>query len=175
MQVAKPEATEYAPYYGRYVGLVQGQDYLRALGDQIEVRSPSSGSVGPGFAAALRAGKVEHREVLGHLIDSERIFAYRALRFARNDRTELPGFEQDDYVPAGRFDDVPWDDLLAEFEVGAAVEHPPCSTGSTRTPGRGAARERRRDERPRPRLRHRGPRAPSHGRHPHEYLQSPRR
>jgi len=51
------------------------------------------------------------------VIDSERIFAYRALRFARNDSTELPGFEQDDYVPPAHFDQRPWAELLDEFEL----------------------------------------------------------
>jgi hypothetical protein len=49
------------------------------------------------------------------MIDTERIFAYRALTVARNDRTELPGFEQDDYIPAAQFDRRPWADLLEEF------------------------------------------------------------
>ena len=62
-------------------------------------------------------GKWSLREVLGHIIDAERIFAYRALRFARNDPTELPGFEQDDLIPAAHFDQRPWADLLAEFEL----------------------------------------------------------
>ena len=51
------------------------------------------------------------------MIDTERVFAYRALRFARNDRTNLPGFEQDDYVAAAHFDRRPWADLLEEFEA----------------------------------------------------------
>ena len=118
MQVARPDPTEYAPYYGKYVGLVQGEDVLRALGDQIEGSLATLRKVPP--QDSLRryaADKWSMREVLGHLIDAERIFAYRALRFARNDRTELPGFEQDDYVPPARFDDRRWDDLLAEFEA----------------------------------------------------------
>ena len=57
------------------------------------------------------------REVVGHLIDAERIFAYRALRFARDDRTELPGFEQEDYAPAAQSDKRSWEDLLAELEL----------------------------------------------------------
>ena len=60
------------------------------------------------------------REVVGHMIDAERIFAYRALRFARNDRTQLPGFEENDYVPAANFDQRPWADLIDEFY---AVRH----------------------------------------------------
>jgi hypothetical protein len=53
--------------------------------------------------------------VLVHIVDDERIYAYRALRFARGDKTELPGFEQDDYVPLSRANDRPFPDILAEL------------------------------------------------------------
>lgn len=118
MQVVRPEASEYVPEYAKYISLVQGEDVLRALGDQIEGTLATLRKVSQ--QDSLRryaAGKWSLREVVGHLIDAERIFAYRALRFARNDQTELPGFEQDDYVPAARFDERPWADLLAEFEA----------------------------------------------------------
>lgn len=55
------------------------------------------------------------KEILGHLLDGERIFAYRALRFARNDITDLPGFDQDTYVAAGKFSDRTIQNLLDEF------------------------------------------------------------
>jgi hypothetical protein len=54
--------------------------------------------------------------LVGHLIDAERVFAYRALRFARGDRTPLPGFEQDDYVAGGNFDARTLADLTDELE-----------------------------------------------------------
>jgi uncharacterized damage-inducible protein DinB len=55
-------------------------------------------------------------EVIGHVVDSERIFASRALRFARNDPTPLPGFEQDDYVRSSQFDSYPLVELAAELD-----------------------------------------------------------
>jgi len=55
------------------------------------------------------------KELVGHVLDSERIFAYRALRFARNDRTPVPGYEQDDYIREASFDDCALGDLAAEF------------------------------------------------------------
>jgi hypothetical protein len=57
------------------------------------------------------------KDVLGHLIDTERVMAYRALRFARGDATELPGFEQDDYVRSARSDERPLAELVEEFAL----------------------------------------------------------
>ena len=62
-------------------------------------------------------GKWSINEVLGHVIDSERIFAVRALRFARADAAPLPGFEQDDYVRSASFDSCSLADLAAELEA----------------------------------------------------------
>lgn len=115
--VARPEPSEYAPYYEKYVSLVDG-DVVRALEGQIKGTLATLRSVSDEVSLGRYApGKWSVREVVGHVIDSERIFAYRALRFARNDRTELAGFEPDDYMPAARFDRRPWPDLLAELEL----------------------------------------------------------
>ena len=116
--IPKPDPSEYAPYYGKYIGLVQGDDVLRALTDQIDKSLATLRGVSEeGSLKRYAPGKWSMREVAGHLIDTERIFAYRALRFARNDPTELPGFEQDDYIPAAHFDTRPWKDLLGEFDL----------------------------------------------------------
>lgn len=60
-------------------------------------------------------GKWTVKEIVGHLIDTERIMATRALRFARRDNTELPGFDENLYVPPAHFNDRPDDQLLHEF------------------------------------------------------------
>jgi hypothetical protein len=57
----------------------------------------------------------EHQEIFGHVADAERIMSYRALRIARGDATPLPGFDQDDYVPAGAFDQRTLQDLSDEL------------------------------------------------------------
>jgi len=116
LTIARPQPGEYAPYYDRYVSLVQGDDILQTLDAQrrqmmllISCREEEDGD----FRYA--PGKWSVKEVLGHICDAERIFAYRALRIARGDRTPLAGFEQDDYVPNGPFARSPLSDLVEEF------------------------------------------------------------
>ena len=112
----RPDATEYDPYYGKYVTLVPAGDVVAVLCSQIEETLALLLSVPEergGFRYA--PGKWSVKELVGHLIDSERIFSYRALRFARDDKTALPGYEQDDYVRGGSFNAVPLDELAAEF------------------------------------------------------------
>lgn len=62
-------------------------------------------------------GKWTPKEIIGHLVDAERVFQYRSLRFARGDRQELPGFDENDYIAAHNFDDWSLGDLLANFRV----------------------------------------------------------
>lgn len=116
MKVARPEPGEYAPYFEKYISLVPGNDVAGALESQrvqtmqlFAGRSERDGN----FRYAL--GKWTVKEVLGHITDSERIFTYRALRIARGDKTPLPGFEQDDFVTNGGFNERPLANLAEEF------------------------------------------------------------
>ncbi|MEO8594416.1 MAG: DinB family protein [Candidatus Solibacter sp.] len=118
LHVSKPPTAEYASYFGRYVDLVPEGEIAGTLASQMErtlntLRQVSDEDSLKRYAA----GKWSIREVVGHMIDAERIFAYRLLRFARNDQTPLSGFEQDDYIPAAQFDRRSWADLLEEFDV----------------------------------------------------------
>lgn len=112
----KPEKDEFLPYYGRYIDLVGSGDVLATLSRQMAETQALLRSL-PASVATYRyaPGKWSVNEVIGHLIDSERIFAARALRFARNDGTPLPGFEQDDYVSNSSFDSYPLDELASEL------------------------------------------------------------
>src|ERR1700722_6976052 len=114
--VARPQPGEYALFYERYISLVEGEDILNTLDQQrrqmmllLSGRDEEEGD----FRYAPE--KWSAKEVLGHICDTERIFAYRALRFARADATPLQGFEQDDYVRNGGFAQRPLGDLVEEF------------------------------------------------------------
>jgi uncharacterized damage-inducible protein DinB len=113
----RPDATEYAPYYEKYVSLVPEGDVIATLGRQLEETvSTLRGLTEAQGDSRYAPDKWSIKELVGHVIDGERIFAYRALRFARNDQTPLPGFEQDDYVRAGNFGNRRLSDLADEFE-----------------------------------------------------------
>jgi hypothetical protein len=114
---ARPGSGEYAPYYEKYVSLILEEDILAVL------ESPSQ-SIAEFLATRTEAdgdfryapGKWSVKEVLGHVIDTERVFSYRALRIARNDRTPTEGFEQDDYVKFGPFSHCSLAALVEEFK-----------------------------------------------------------
>ena len=115
--VNRPEANEYDPYYQKYISLVNGDDVLNALEQQLETTLSTLRGISEADADSRYApGKWSIKELVGHLIDSERIFAYRALRFARNDQTPLPGYEQDDYIRNAAFEKCKLSDLANELE-----------------------------------------------------------
>ena len=112
----KPAPTEHAPEFSKYVTLVAEGDIIQTLEQQIE-NSLSLLRTIPSDKANFRYApdKWSVKELLGHVIDSERIFSYRALSFARNDQTPLPGYEQNDYVRAADFDSRNLADMAEEF------------------------------------------------------------
>ena len=115
--IPKPQEGEYAPYTIMYIGLLP-DDGLILHHLQANLAATKA------FIRAFPEEKLTERwtegewtikEILVHISDDERIYAYRALRFARNDATELPGFEQDDYVPYSQANERPIEDILAEL------------------------------------------------------------
>ncbi len=115
--IAPPEPSEYQPAYAPYVALVPGDDLVPTLETQLVHTHPTLRQISSEKSLhRYAAGKWSIKEVLGHVIDAERIFTYRALRFARNDQTPLPGFDQDPYVAAANFDTRNWNELIEEFE-----------------------------------------------------------
>ena len=102
--IARPQSGEYAPYYERYISLIEDNDILATLDRQrremVLLLSGLSEEQGD-FRYAPE--KWSAKQVLGHVCDTERVFAYRALRISRGDATPMEGFEQDDYVKNGPF------------------------------------------------------------------------
>ena len=116
LTIARPEATEYLPYYDQYISKVPGEDILTTLKEQADDSVALLMSTGEERGDYRYApGKWSAKEVVGHVIDTERIFAYRALRISRNDATPIEGFEQDDYIRHGPFQDSRLRDLAQEF------------------------------------------------------------
>jgi uncharacterized damage-inducible protein DinB len=112
----RPEATEYAEYYAKYISKVPGSDVLSVLESQrLQMLQLFAGRSERDGSFRYAPGKWTVKEVLGHITDTERIFAYRALRIARADQTPLPAFEQDDYVRSGAFADRTLAGLAEEF------------------------------------------------------------
>ena len=110
-----PAPDEFAPYYGKYVEKV-GPDPMAML-EALTLSTPRLLAATSPEKAEFRyaEGKWSVKEVVGHLSDAERVFAYRALRIGRADTTDLPGFDENAYVPAGRFGARTLADLVAEF------------------------------------------------------------
>ena len=116
MAQARPARGEYAPPYETYISLVSGDEILEALESQLrQTMTLFSGKSERDGDFRYKPDKWTVKEVLGHLADTERIFGYRALCIARCEKAPLPGFEQDDYVRAGRFNERKLADLVKEF------------------------------------------------------------
>ena len=113
----RPRASEYAPYYERYISLVPEGDIVGTLDRQLEETLALIKGI-PETRGDFRyaEGKWSIKELIGHVIDSERVFAYRALRFGRGDVTPLSGFEQDDFVRGADFNKRSLSDLAGEYE-----------------------------------------------------------
>jgi uncharacterized damage-inducible protein DinB len=114
----RPDPTEYSRYYSKYVALVVEEDILAAMRSQLaeslallrDLPDEQLCRRHPPYTWSIK-------QVVGHLIDTERIFGYRALRFARGDSTPLSGFDESPYAQHGEFDRRTGADLLAELET----------------------------------------------------------
>ncbi|MDX1940547.1 MAG: DinB family protein [Saprospiraceae bacterium] len=112
----RPQTGEFAPYYQRYIDKAPEGDVVQLLIDQKQQMLDFLKSLPvEKWDYRYAEGKWSIKEVLLHLIDSERIFTYRALGVARNDQTSFPGFDQDAYVPESNADGRSVDSLLAEY------------------------------------------------------------
>lgn len=114
----RPETNEYDSYYGIYISRLDGDDCLPELSAQPgELRALFSNVPEGKGTHAYADGKWTTKEVLSHLIDGERIFAYRILRISRGDETPIEGFEQEGYIENSNANNRPFAELLDEFEL----------------------------------------------------------
>lgn len=100
IQITRPLPEEYAPFYRGYIEQVEGRDALAALREALDNTTRFLQSI-PTEKWNFRyaPGKWSLKESVIHMLDTERVFSYRALRISRNDQKPLQGFDQDDYIP----------------------------------------------------------------------------
>src|SRR5690606_33513477 len=113
----RPTPADHAPHYAPYIALVPAGDLIRVLdvqvGDTVSLITASAALARGDYRYA--PGKWSLKQVAGHIADTERVMAYRILRFARGDATPLPGFDEATYAAAAGSDARTLDDLAAEL------------------------------------------------------------
>lgn len=116
--IPRPSPAAYASHFKTYVDLVPEGDILQQLTSQILETAQYLDAIGEEKSRyRYAADRWSIREIVGHLADAERVFCYRALSFARGDEASLPGFDQNDWVAEGNFDQRTLHDLTAEFKL----------------------------------------------------------
>lgn len=112
----RPKEGEFGSFYKGYIEKVGNNDIFGILKAQMEETTTLFNSLTPKQAEYRYAdGKWSFKEVIGHLIDSERVFAYRGMCFARGEQQALPGFDQDAYVKEAYFDNRSVESLRDEY------------------------------------------------------------
>jgi hypothetical protein len=113
----RPAADEHIEYYGKYIALVREADAISALRRELDDDLPLLRGLTEAQGAIRYApGKWSVKQVLAHVVDGERVFAYRALRFARADETPVPGFDENVYAKLAGADERPLRGIVDEFE-----------------------------------------------------------
>lgn len=116
--IHRPQADEHAPYYARYIDLVPAGDLIAILRDQVlDTYRLLNGLPEEKANFAYAPGKWTVKDVIAHISDAERVFAYRALCFARGEQAGLPAFDENAYAVEARAGRRALADLLMEFQV----------------------------------------------------------
>lgn len=114
--IPRPDPSEYHPFFHRYVSNIDEGGLMIALAEQLVTIDRQLASAGdPSYRYA--EGKWSIKQVMGHLMDTERVMAYRLLAIARGEKAALPGFDQNDYVDEGHFEEQPLPALHEAFVV----------------------------------------------------------
>ena len=118
LTIPRPAPGEYAPFHAGYVAMVPDGDVLATLKKQLAETLRLLSRLGePKSRYRYAPGKWSIREVVGHLIDAERVFTYRALTFARGDKTSLPGFDENMWASVSNADSRTLKSLLEELKA----------------------------------------------------------
>ena len=117
--IQKPHPDEYPAYASMYIDLLPDDGLvLQHMEENLaEVKELIHSLPEEKLLYRYAPGKWTIKEILVHIIDDERIYSYRALRFARKDRTELPGFEQDDYTAESNANERSLESIFEEYEA----------------------------------------------------------
>jgi hypothetical protein len=116
MTYTRPPTSEYPAYFDQYLAHVTEEDPVAVMAAQIDEVTDFLAGLPAGKADyAYAAGKWTVKQIVGHLSDTERVMAYRALRFARGDQAELPGFDENAWMPPSGFADRTLADLTDEW------------------------------------------------------------
>jgi uncharacterized damage-inducible protein DinB len=113
----RPTAAEHAPYFSTYIDKVSGEDALAAIVAQQPLLDALATLPEAKAGHRYADGKWSVREMIGHMSDTERIFAYRLMRIGRGDQTPLPGFDQDPYIAGADFEARTLADVVGEFRA----------------------------------------------------------
>jgi hypothetical protein len=118
IKITAPLPEDYPAYYGTYIQKVKGNDLIKSLKEIHQetkdlLKNVSEEKLNYRYAP----GKWSIKEIIGHLIDGERVFAYRALRFARNDKTPLASFEENDWAASSNAGQRSFSELMSEFDA----------------------------------------------------------
>jgi len=109
---------EYASFYHSYINLSSGADlFKRLLESKKKVMKITEMLTERKSLFRYAEDKWSIKEIIGHLTDTERIMAWRALAFARGDQAHYPGFDQDDYIKEANFDNVPLKQLIDDYQI----------------------------------------------------------
>jgi hypothetical protein len=114
----RPEATEYASFYQKYVDLVPETDVMPALTAQLDEMLAFLQAVPEASASVCHAPYTwTFKQVVGHITDGERVFGYRALRFSRADTTPLAAFDENTFATVADYNRLAFADVVDEFET----------------------------------------------------------
>ena len=114
----RPDLDKVPSWYHGYINAVEGNDFLAAMKKQTPAFIRMLNKIPPAKRSFRYAkGKWSIQELLQHIIDAERVFAYRALCFARQDKTSLPSFDENEYAANSKAGKRDWNDLISEFRA----------------------------------------------------------